>query len=104
MIKVPVKFVIVEWDDAWKSATDDTTIEAAHENHKPIRCYAAGWLVRDTPDAVQLGSEYSPEDRKFRHLQLIPRGMIKSILPYRLSREKAVVPRVAPPEPTPPLV
>ena len=81
----PEPFVIVHWDDAWKDAVGDTTLTSAHEHHKPIECFSHGWVVKDNEERIQLANEYSPNGT-YRHTAFIPRQMIKSVTPFKLTR------------------
>lgn len=86
MIKAPtVPFVLVEWADAWKSAVNDTTVETAGDEHKPVMCLHSGWLIRDDEKGVQLASEYSPNGT-YRHLAFVPRAMVVSVTPVKLTK------------------
>ena len=84
---VPAQFVMVEWLDAWKDAVGDVTLQTAHENHRPIECLSHGWVVQDDEEGIQLANEYSPNGT-YRHTAFIPRLMIKSVIPYNLTRKR----------------
>ena len=80
--KVP--FVLVAWEDAWKSAVEDVTLDNAGDGHKPITCLSAGWVVRDDEAGIQLAAEHSPNGT-FRHLAFIPRKMIVKVEAVKLT-------------------
>ena len=84
-IKPPkLPFVFVLWDDAWKSATDDTRVENAGEDHKPMSCVATGFVLRDDEEGIQLANEYSPNGT-WRQRAFIPRKMIVTVQQARLT-------------------
>lgn len=87
MKQPPVPFVLCEWADAWKSAVTDTTVETSGDEHKPIQCIHAGWVVRDDEAGIQLASEYSPNGT-YRHLAFVPRAMVVSITPVKLTKPR----------------
>lgn len=88
-------FVIVEWDDAWKADTEEATLESAHESHRPIRCSTAGWLLRDDDIGVQVANEHSPNGT-FRGRSFIPRAMVVTVSPLKLTKPKQRKPKLAP--------
>lgn len=94
-IKDEAPFVLVEWDDAWKSSTDDTTFEDAGDSHKPIRCSTVGWLLRDNEVGVQIANECSPNGT-YRGRTFILRSMVVNVIPIKLPkvRQKKPIPPI----------
>lgn len=86
-----VPFVVVEWWDVWKSATDDATVENAGDSHAHIVCYTAGWVIRDNEKGIQLANEYSP-DGTHRGRTFILRELVKSVIPVNLTKRR--VPKI----------
>lgn len=82
-------FVEVEWDDAWKAATDDATMENAGDSHRPIKCFTRGWMLRDDEKGVQLANERSP-DGTFRGRTFVPRPMVIDVSPWPKPKPKRV--------------
>lgn len=87
-IKPPkLPFVFVLWDDAWKTATDDTKLENASEDHKPEACIATGFVLVDDEKGIQLANEYSPNGT-WRQRAFIPRKMIVAVQEARLTMRR----------------
>lgn len=80
-------FVVVEWHDVWKSAVDDVTVDNAHEGHKHIVCYTAGWLLLDNEKGVQIANEYSP-DGTHRGTTFVLRALVVSVTPVTLVKPR----------------
>ena len=92
MKKNPLRFVLVEWDDAWKTSTEQATPDTAGEEHKPeVEC-SAGWVLRDDEEGIQLGASYSVGKRSdgmdwtHRNRSFIPRKMIVNVTEVRLTK------------------
>lgn len=83
--KANLPFVIVHWDDAWKDAVGDTTVQTATDDNHPEECYLGGWLIADDERGVMLVNEYSPNGT-YRNKSFVPRGMIKSVTPFNLTK------------------
>jgi hypothetical protein len=83
----PLPFVLVTWLDAWKTSTEDATVDNAVDSHKPVECCTAGWLLRDDEQGVQVGAEYSP-DGTHRNRSFIPRVLVVSVTPVRLTKAR----------------
>lgn len=83
---VNLPFVVVEWHDAWKDATNDVDLEGAQMGHKATTCFAAGWMLVDNEKGIQLCAEASPvESLPYRQRTLIPRAMIVAVHTQKLS-------------------
>lgn len=83
---VNLPFVVVEWHDAWKDATNDVDLEGAQMGHKATTCFAAGWMLVDNDKGIQLCAEASPsESLPYRQRTLIPRAMIVAVHHQKLS-------------------
>lgn len=82
-------YVIVEWHDAWKDATNDVDLEGAQMGHKPTTCFTGGWVVVDNETGIQLSADVSPtEPLPYRQRTLIPRAMIVDVYPQKLSKPR----------------
>lgn len=86
--EVKQPFVLVEWNDAWKAATDNVKAEDAIHSHRPILCFTAGWLLVDNDMGVQVAAEASPEEANFRQSTFVPRAMIVKVHPVKLSKPR----------------
>ena len=95
MSKLP--FVVVNWHDAHGSTHEDITPETV--DHEPILMSTAGWLLKETETGVSVANEYG--DGSYRGHTFIPRPLIVSITPVKLTRPRVVKKRVAPPSPQP---
>lgn len=83
---VELPFVVVEWDDAWKSSTLDLSLEEAQSGHKAVRTFTLGWVLIDDEKGIQLAGEASPKEAlPFRQPSFIPRAMIVAVHPQKLS-------------------
>lgn len=92
---IELPFVVVEWHDAWKDATNDVDLEGAQMSHKPTPCFTAGWMLIDDEKGIQLGAEASPtETFPYRQRALIPRAMIVDVHPQKLSKHRKPNPPV----------
>lgn len=86
---VDIPFVVVEWLDAWKDATNDASLTEARAAHKPVRCFNAGWLLLDDEEGVQIAAEVSPtEPLPYRQRSLIPRAMIVAVHHVKLAQPR----------------
>lgn len=83
--KVP--FVVCIWDDAWADATSGTTLQDAHEKHMPTVMETRGWLLVDSDTGVSLFYERCLDkgEEYYRGRTFIPRSLIRSITPVKLS-------------------
>lgn len=88
--------VVVEWYDAWVDGTDTVNPADPDPRHHATLMQTLGWLVRDTELGVSIFNErcIDDDDGSYRSRTFIPRGMIKSITPFIMSkpRTRKVVP------------
>lgn len=82
--KLPL--VIVEWTDAWGDNEVAISMEDVESHHRALIVETMGWLLREDENGVSLANEVY--NSNFRGRTFIPRGMIKSITPYRLTRTR----------------
>lgn len=89
MPKVP--FVIVVWLDAdtGEEAVDKHTVVSYH---RPTIVHTIGWVLMDDEVGITLVTEYYSET--FRGRTFIPRVLIQSVTPVKLTRPR---PRKPPP-------
>ena len=84
-MKLPaLPFVLVQWDDAWKAATDETTLENAGEGHCPEECISSGFVLRDDAKGIQIANEWSPNGT-WRQRAFIPRQMVVNVFEVKLT-------------------
>lgn len=95
--KNKLPFVEIEWDDAWKDAVGDTTLNNAHEDHNPIVCFSHGYVLMDDEEGIMLANEYSPNGT-YRHRSFIPRKMIRDVKVWKWTKVKAQTPKPSEPE------
>lgn len=77
--------VVVEWNDAWTSeeaVSDDMAVMV----HKPELVTTIGWVLVDNDEGLQLSNEFY--GTTYRGRTLIPRAMIKSVTPFKLSKPR----------------
>lgn len=84
------RFVTVTWQDAWADGVDDTSIEKAHEKHRPIVMETRGWLLKEDDVGVSIFYERTQDQLSYRGRTFILRGMIVKIedFPVRRTRKK----------------
>lgn len=83
--------VLVLWNDAW---VDDDNFSTAHgiaTTHGPMPVQTLGWLVHDDELGVSVANEQSTQDGHdvFRGRTFVPRAMIQSVTPYKLTKPRA---------------
>lgn len=83
-------FVIVVWNDAWKSATNDVTLLDVHERHSPAVMQTIGWLLLSDEEGVRLANERALDetDGAYRGETFIPKGMVKEVIPVKFSKPR----------------
>jgi hypothetical protein len=84
MTKLPL--VMVVWDDA-NTGEDSIDKDTVAGYHRPTVVHTLGWVMRDDDIGITLVNEFYEES--YRGRTFIPRGMIKSVTPYNLSRPRA---------------
>lgn len=80
--------VIVEWNDAWTDGAEPVLASEAHIEHRPKVIVTLGWLLKDDDTGVQIASEHYKDDSTYRGRTFIPRGMIRDVTPFTLSRPR----------------
>ncbi|MCA1840038.1 MAG: hypothetical protein LC723_06885 [Actinobacteria bacterium] len=95
-----IPFVVVEWLDAWADNEEFVKTGKVDENHKAAVIRTAGWLLVDNETGLSLFNEQAPAEDCWRGRTFIPRGMIVSVEPYKLTkrRTKDKAQATAPPE------
>lgn len=85
LTKVDLPLVLVEWDDAHtgEEAIDRDTVTSYH---KPTIISTLGWVLIDDEVGITLVNEYY--DSSYRGRTFIPRGMVRSVTPYKLSKPR----------------
>jgi hypothetical protein len=80
--------VIVVWDDAYGGAHTPTMEQEIEAGHKPLVVQTIGWCLRNDEAGVSLFNErYDDEGSTlWRGRSFIPRGMIRSVTPFNLSK------------------
>ena len=83
-MKLP--FVVAVWEDAFSPlATDsyDANDKGALDKiQEPLFVHTPGWLIRNDEKSVVIGGEWTG-DTDFRNITVIPKAMIREILPIR---------------------
>lgn len=77
--------VIVVWMDAWVSE-EGCSDDMAHSLHKPEEVTTIGWVLVDNEAGLQISNEFY--GTTYRGRTFIPRAMIKTITPYKLSKPR----------------
>ena len=88
-------FVVVTWLDAWQDQENFTTAHGIKATHEPMHVTTMGILIHDDEMGVSIANERSTQDGQdvYRGRTFIPRAMVKSVVPYNLTKPKK--PRVA---------
>jgi hypothetical protein len=73
------------WDDAWTNENAVSLQDVGH-THKPEVITTLGWLLKQDDTGVSLANEFYAET--YRGRTFIPAPMIKSILPFKLSKTR----------------
>lgn len=92
--------VIIVWEDAWGGAHTPVTAFDIDAEHLPLTVQTLGWLLKDDDKGVSVFNErYSDGGEDvWRGRSFIPRAMIKSVTPFKLT-----TPRKSPHEKNRPL-
>lgn len=79
------KLVLVEWWDAWADS-EPISLQNVATSHKPMLVRTLGWVLYENEEGIQIANE-SYEDN-FRGRSFIPRAMLKSVIPYQLTKPR----------------
>lgn len=86
----------MEWDDAWIDGTEPIALAEVHVQHKPKVIVTLGYLLLSDDKGISLAGEYYKDEDVYRGRTFIPRLMVKTVKPYKLTtprREKPVAPK-----------
>lgn len=75
--------VLVEWLDA-NTDNEEINEENVHTFHKPWVIHTLGWLLKEDEVGVTICNEYYKD--YYRGRTFIPRGMVVSMVPFRLAK------------------
>ena len=81
--------VVVEWNDAWIDGNDPANLAEAKATHKPKGIITLGYVLYEDDNGIQLANEYYEDESIYRGRTYIPKGMVRKITPYRLTRPHA---------------
>lgn len=81
------QIVILTWSDAWGDTTGVVSLKDVLDNHRPETIHTIGWLLRDDEVGVSLANEKC-SDATYRGRTFVPRGMVVSLQPYKLTVPK----------------
>lgn len=85
-MKKALPLVIVTWDDAF-TAESGITLQDVTAHHKPEVITTIGWVLRDNEVGIMLANEFY--DETYRGRTFIPRGMVKTMTVYTLTKPRA---------------
>ena len=80
--------VTVKWNDAHGAGRPTDYYNADEIPHRPMVMDTVGWLLRDDDTGVSVACEYCAEDKTWRGVAFIPRGMVVSVTPVKRPRRK----------------
>lgn len=98
-----IPYVVCIWKDAWSDAVEGVYVKDAPDKHKPSMMEIRGWLVHEDEDGYSIFPErcIDPGDEYFRGRTFIPKAMVKSITPVKLSKPRTPKPKHTPSLPPP---
>jgi hypothetical protein len=78
---------VVVWDDAWSGGNDLITLKEVEEKHRPSVMQTLGWVLRNNDEGIFIANERCLDlgAECYRGSTFIPRLMIKSVTPFKLS-------------------
>lgn len=79
------RLVVVEWLDAW-TKDEGAALDDAKGSHAPTVVHTIGWVLYEDEVGISLANEYY--DDYWRGRTFIPRGMIKEVIPFKLSKPR----------------
>ena len=84
--------VIVEWQDAWSDEANFATAHGVKSTHEPMVVRTLGYVLVDDETGISVVAERSVQDGHdvFRGRTFIPRAMVKSVTPYKLSKPRRI--------------
>lgn len=85
MPETKLPLVVVEWNDAWIKEAG-VTLEDVGATHVPTVVTTIGWMMKDDEVGISLANEFY--DDTYRGRTFIPRGMVKTVTPYRLTKPR----------------
>jgi hypothetical protein len=83
-----IPLVLVEWDDAWIDGNEPVRLTEVANDHQPKVIVTLGWLLKEDDKGVSVAAEYYDDEDVFRGRTFIPRAMIRSLTPYKLSKPR----------------
>jgi hypothetical protein len=93
------QLVIVSWLDAWQDQENFSTAHGIRATHEPMPIDTIGWLIQDDEVGVSVVNEWSTQDGHdvFRGRTFVPRAMVKSVAPYKLTKPRKTSPKTEKP-------
>lgn len=86
MVNLPL--VVIEWDDAWIDATEPISLSEVHVQHRPKVIVTLGYLLLSDSIGVSVAAEYYKDEDVYRGRTFIPRAMVRSVKPYKLTKPR----------------
>lgn len=86
-----MQLVLIKWDDAWADTDNFSTLHGMQQTHKPMVIQSLGWLLQDDEVGISICNERSTDEEgheTYRGRTFIPRGMIRSVTPFNLSKPR----------------
>lgn len=80
--------VVVEWDDAWIDGNEPITLSEVHVQHKPKVIVTLGYLLLSNAEGISVAAEYYKDEDVYRGRTFIPRALVKSCKPYKLTKPR----------------
>lgn len=92
------KLAVVVWDDAWSAGIEVLTVREVQERHKPSVMQTLGWVLVDDEQGISIANERCADkgEECYRGHTMIPRSLIKSVTPFKLSVPRKVHEKVRP--------
>jgi hypothetical protein len=94
---------VIVWDDAWSAGIEILTAKEVQEKHQPSVMQTLGWVLVDDPAGLSIANERCLDkgDECYRGHTFVPKSLIKSVTPFKLSTPRKSKREKDPPLPVP---
>lgn len=85
---------VVIWDDAKGDSLKQLTLDDVHLFHMPTVMQTLGWILKDDEKGVTIANERCLDigDETYRSPTFVPRSLVRSVTPFKLTSPKASKP------------
>ncbi len=89
----------IEWLDAWVDGSDQVNLGDPDPHHHPLLMQTIGWLIREDESGYSLFNERCLDDSSYRSRTFIPRGMVKKVTAFAMTKPRTKRAPKPPPHP-----